>query len=967
MSRKIFKKIIPIILIMLLVFGTGSAAFAVESGISADGGTSSGTESSTPAGDADSSSSTGTETQSEEILPEGQAAEPVYDSVKQYFYANGTDIKISENSDEETAVSWTGSDGKSKTQAITADTIVYAGGSSAEYESGHIEMTGGTAAGINLGGDGQRVHSAEFIMKGGNVGELQLGISGVKKLDIREGEISTIDRSEETSISEAEVYFFDNIVSEERLKGIGFADEQLKEYVSVWLYLGDDGVLQLPGKSGKWTYSQEWYYIGAVPMGETVQDYITDAKGADYGEAVCSPVPYDGAEFTGWYSDKKNKTEWDIDTHVITEEDCTEETVRLEDVGDSEFKEKTVNIYAGWNVKYKRIYGKNRYSTAYKVSEELLAQNGSKQAEAAVIASGGNYPDALSGSYIAGAADAPIFLVTKSTEDELVAKIYSDVEVGGDIYILGGTGAVSEALEKSLSANYNVKRLAGDERYETNQKILKAGDKLYAAQNQEEESEDEEAQNSSSGTDNTRPLLICTGSGFADSLSASATGNPVMLVNGSFTESQKKYLESLEDRDAYIIGGPNVVPEKIAEEYEKLTGGTVKRIYGSDRYATSVKVAEEFFDGGGTVVMACGENYPDGLTGSALAMSTSSPLILAGKHDMSSVKDYLKENGADMLYVLGGSTLISDAQVREFSALTSEETADEDTASSADEDSTASADKDTADNQNAGSSAESDKDTASSQASAARPETDDTAGIDFDVAVSSKTSRKSSKKKSGSIEEQLDALDLKNVNKLMISAHPDDETFWGGGHLLEGDYLVVCITNGDNTVRKNEFMSAMAYSGDKGIILSYPDIKNGVKSKWQECQDELYEDLKTLIEYKDWDVIVTHNPDGEYGHIHHKITDRLVTKICNEDKITDNLYYFEQYFDRGEIPLNFKTNVASATLNKKHEMAKLYKSQYGAYPEKLMQMEPYEYWTKASSWSRRDKMMIRAYTDTDYK
>ena len=30
---------------------------------------------------------------------------------------------------------------------------------------------------------------------------------------------------------------------------------------------------------------------------------------------------------------------------------------------------------------------------------------------------------------------------------------------------------------------------------------------------------------------------------------------------------------------------------------------------------------------------------------------------------------------------------------------------------------------------------------------------------------------------------------------LMIVAHPDDETIWGGSHLLKGHYLVVCLTN----------------------------------------------------------------------------------------------------------------------------------------------------------------------------
>ena len=43
---------------------------------------------------------------------------------------------------------------------------------------------------------------------------------------------------------------------------------------------------------------------------------------------------------------------------------------------------------------------------------------------------------------------------------------------------------------------------------------------------------------------------------------------------------------------------------------------------------------------------------------------------------------------------------------------------------------------------------------------------------------------------------QLTDLDLTGITHLMIVAHPDDETLWGGAHIADGGYLVVCITNG---------------------------------------------------------------------------------------------------------------------------------------------------------------------------
>lgn len=49
----------------------------------------------------------------------------------------------------------------------------------------------------------------------------------------------------------------------------------------------------------------------------------------------------------------------------------------------------------------------------------------------------------------------------------------------------------------------------------------------------------------------------------------------------------------------------------------------------------------------------------------------------------------------------------------------------------------------------------------------------------------------------------------KEPESLMIVAHPDDETIWGGSHLINGNYTVLCITNGNNKKRKKEFMNVM--------------------------------------------------------------------------------------------------------------------------------------------------------------
>ena len=119
----------------------------------------------------------------------------------------------------------------------------------------------------------------------------------------------------------------------------------------------------------------------------------------------------------------------------------------------------------------------------------------------------------------------------------------------------------------------------------------------------------------------------------------------------------------------------------------------------------------------------------------------------------------------------------------------------------------------------------------------------------------------------------------KEPESLMIVAHPDDETIWGGSHLINGNYTVLCITNGNNKKRKKEFMNVMKKTHSKGIILSFPDKTKGKRDNWKSCKKDIQRAIQKEIDSKDWDKIVTHNPDGEYGHNHHKKVSKYVTMI----------------------------------------------------------------------------------------
>ena len=158
--------------------------------------------------------------------------------------------------------------------------------------------------------------------------------------------------------------------------------------------------------------------------------------------------------------------------------------------------------------------------------------------------------------------------------------IAQNLNADGCVYILGGEGAISKKFEENLGT-INIKRLGGKTRFDTNLEILK-----------EAGSDGEE-------------LLICQGLDFADALAVSSSKKPILLVDDELNENQIGYLKQLSTSRFYLIGGPSVVSNNVGNELEKM-GKDVKRIYGDNRYETSVEVAKEFFPQKvETVVLVC--------------------------------------------------------------------------------------------------------------------------------------------------------------------------------------------------------------------------------------------------------------------------------------------------------------------------------------------------------------------------
>ncbi len=187
-------------------------------------------------------------------------------------------------------------------------------------------------------------------------------------------------------------------------------------------------------------------------------------------------------------------------------------------------------------VAYVPIAGTNRYATAIAASKEAYPSG----AGTVVIATGENWPDALGGSALAGTVEGPLLLTKPG---ELPAAVVAEITRlnATNAYILGGTAAVTQAVEDALNAKLSgtVTRIAGTSRYGTANKIA---DEVIRLQ----------------GSKFAGGAFIATGDNFPDALGASplaaSTGAPILLTKSGGTP----YLPSKVD-SAVILGGEAAV------------------------------------------------------------------------------------------------------------------------------------------------------------------------------------------------------------------------------------------------------------------------------------------------------------------------------------------------------------------------------------------------------------------------
>jgi Pro-kumamolisin, activation domain/ell wall binding domain 2 (CWB2) len=278
-----------------------------------------------------------------------------------------------------------------------------------------------------------------------------------------------------------------------------------------------------------------------------------------------------------------------------------------------------------------RIAGADRIATSVAASQAGFPTTHS--AAAVVLARSDTFADALAGTPLAVDKHGPLLLTASaSLSTATAAEIQRVLAPGAAVYVLGGTSAVTPAVANAVAAlGHPVVRVSGADRFATAAQVA-----------------------ATIGS----PSIVfeADGTNFPDALSAGSAaaeaGGVVLLTDGSGQSGPTAaYLAAHPSAKRYAIGGPAAHADASATAF-----------VGSDRFATSVLVAQAFFPKPAAIGLASGLAFPDALSGGSVAAMKNGPIVLvpSGGALPDSVASYLEtaQTSATSAWLFGGTVSV---------------------------------------------------------------------------------------------------------------------------------------------------------------------------------------------------------------------------------------------------------------------------------------------------------------------
>lgn len=296
-----------------------------------------------------------------------------------------------------------------------------------------------------------------------------------------------------------------------------------------------------------------------------------------------------------------------------------------------------------------RHAGGDRYDTAAR----LALEGNPGDVDTVYLASGVAFPDALAAGSRAG---ADRLLLTRP--DLLPARSREALTTLSPerVVVVGGTAAIHPAVlhqVEGLLPEATVHRLGGTDRYATT--AILAGF-------------EREAQS-------TERVFLSGGTAWPDAVSAGGVTRsgawPLLLTRTTgLPKVTAAFLADEQPDEVVIVGGRTVVSQTVEAAVRKaVPEASLRRIDGTDRYATSAELAEAYADpAAGNVLVATAEIFPDALAaGQGPGRGPTGPVLLTKRERLpSAVAARVAQLEPALAVVMGGPSVVGPDVLREL-------------------------------------------------------------------------------------------------------------------------------------------------------------------------------------------------------------------------------------------------------------------------------------------------------------
>lgn len=293
-------------------------------------------------------------------------------------------------------------------------------------------------------------------------------------------------------------------------------------------------------------------------------------------------------------------------------------------------------------IRVSRMAAADRYELGAAVA--VAAKPGG--ADLVYVASGANYPDALSAGPAAVKQGGVLLLTAPDVAPPAVLAALARLNPR-TVIAVGGESAISSAVLGQLAAAVPfavVQRISGPDRYAVSRAIAGRAFPAGAA-----------------------TVFAATGANFPDALSAVAPAAilqaPVLLVDGGAAAADgetQRAIAALAPASLIVMGGTLSVSAGVHDTLSP--SATTVRIGGADRFAVSAAVNEHLLADFSRVYFATGASFPDALAGGVLAGTNRSPLFVVPADCVPrAVLSRLASVGTSEVVLLGGTAALTPA------------------------------------------------------------------------------------------------------------------------------------------------------------------------------------------------------------------------------------------------------------------------------------------------------------------